>query len=515
VRLLETVLGALARYPENIVLRLLDAIRTNARRQIEILAEQDEELRRLWDVIDIVLAGMRGMIRFGLAYDPKGFDAVDDYDCIEWLRLNGASERALNSGFVRGLRGLAFAYEDGDFHKPRLAAGSALRGTMRMFFTYRGALFWKMRAGMGDVVFAPYYEVLKRRGVSFKFFHRLENVRLADSTRLAAGERPYVEALEFDVQAEVKDGREYAPLVEIRGLPCWPAKPDYGQLVDGERLDREGWDFESFWDRRKTGVKTLRVVNDFDFVILGVGIGAIPYVCREIVARDARWRAMVDHVKTVATQAFQVWTREGMEELGWDYPLGSISGFIPPFDTMADMRHLIPQENWPTKPGAIAYFCGVLPDPAIPPESTDVGYPGRRRDEVRRNAVHFLNHDIGHLWPKARRAPAHFRWELLASPAEQTPPAGDIEANESRFDSQFFTANVNPSDRYTLALPGSARYRISPLDNTYDNLTIVGDWTDCGYNSGCVEAAVMSGRLAAHAISQSPPLEDVIGYDHP
>jgi len=104
---------------------------------------------------------------------------------------------------------------------------------------------------------------------------------------------------------------------------------------------------------------------------------------------------------------------------------------------------------------------------------------------------------------------------LLASPAEQTPPAGDIEADESRFDSQFFTANVNPSDRYTLALPGSARYRISPLDNTYDNLTIVGDWTDCGYNSGCVEAAVMSGRLAAHAISQSPPLEDVIGYDHP
>ena len=35
-----------------------------------------------------------------------------------------------------------------------------------MFFTYRGALFWKMRAGMGDVVFAPFYEVLKRRGVS-------------------------------------------------------------------------------------------------------------------------------------------------------------------------------------------------------------------------------------------------------------------------------------------------------------------------------------------------------------
>ena len=86
---------------------------------------------------------------------------------------------------------------------------------------------------------------------------------------------------------------------------------------------------------------------------------------------------------------------------------------------------------------------------------------------------------------------------------------------EARFATQFWTANVNPSDRYVLSLPGSLKHRISPLDNSYDNLTIAGDWTDCGFNEGCVEAAVMSGRLAAHAISQSPPLEDIIGYDHP
>ena len=59
-----------------------------------------------------------------------------------------------------------------------LAAGVALRGAMRMFFTYKGALFWKMQAGMGDVVFAPLYEVLKRRGVRFEFFHKLTNVGL-------------------------------------------------------------------------------------------------------------------------------------------------------------------------------------------------------------------------------------------------------------------------------------------------------------------------------------------------
>ena len=32
---------------------------------------------------------------------------------------------------------------------------------------------------------------------------------------------------------------------------------------------------------------------------------------------------------------------------------------------------------------------------------------------------------------------------------------------------------------------------------------------------GCVEAAVMSGLLASHALSGSPALEEIIGYGHP
>ena len=53
------------------------------------------------------------------------------------------------------------------------------------------------------------------------------------------------------------------------------------------------------------------------------------------------------------------------------------------------------------------------------------------------------------------------------------------------------------------------------FDNSYDNLTVAGDWTACGLISGCVEAAVISGRLAAHALSGSPRLEDIVGFDHP
>jgi uncharacterized protein with NAD-binding domain and iron-sulfur cluster len=307
VSMLELVLGSLPQYSENTVLHLIDSIGANARCQLAVFTEADDEARRLWEIIDMVLATMQGIIRFGLLTDPRGLDAIDDYDWRDWLRLNGASDAALNSAFVRGIYALTFAYEDGDFDRPRLAAGAALRGTFRMLFTYRGSLFWRMHGGMGDVVFAPFYEVLKRRGVRFEFFHRLENVKLADAATLAPSEKPYVEALEFHVQAEVKRDAEYQPLVDVRGLPCWPAQPDYAQLVDGNRLAREGRDFESYWDQRKVRTKTLRVVDDFDFVVLGVGIGAIPHVCREIVARDPRWSAMVQHVKTVATQAFQIW----------------------------------------------------------------------------------------------------------------------------------------------------------------------------------------------------------------
>ena len=74
---------------------------------------------------------------------------------------------------------------------------------------------------------------------------------------------------------------------------------------------------------------------------------------------------------------------------------------------------------------------------------------------------------------------------------------------------------MRPSDRYVLSLPGASRFRISPLDRTFDNLTVTGDWTETGLNTGCVESAVISGMLASHALSGFPALEDIVGYDHP
>jgi len=509
VATLETMVGSLAQFPQNLLLRFLDVLAQNARTVFDQRLVERKALRRVWNVVDLTLATLRGIVRFGILTDPRGFDAIDEYDSREWLLLCGASPAAVDSGWVRALYDLGFSYEDGEASLPRVAAGQALRGTLRAFFTYRGSFFWRMRAGMGDAVFAPLYEVLKRRGVRFEFFHRLRNVGLGSVD--ANGAQPHVATLEFEVQARTKSGGEYAPLVDYDGLPSWPSQPLYEQLENEAELRRRHLESHSDSGGER---KILRVQSEFDLVVLGIGVAAVPHVCGEILARDARWRAMVDHVKTVATQAFQLWLRDDMSALGWPGEPINVAGFVEPFDTWADMRHLIALEKWPgtDRPRSLAYFCNVLAE-------SDAGSAGflrdgarHARDAVRRNAVRFLNEDIVHLWPNATRSAGRFRWDLLVDPGGSP---GDDAADESRFASQYWTANVNPSDRYALSLPGTIKYRISPLDETFDNLTIAGDWTACGFNAGCVEAAVMSGRLAAHAIAQSPPLEDIVGYDHP
>jgi uncharacterized protein with NAD-binding domain and iron-sulfur cluster len=490
-----------------------EAICSRLRTWLEDRLLADADHRFLWEIADLTLASLVGMIRRGLMFDPRGLDAIDDYECREWLMMNGASPRSVQSPFLRGLYDLSMGYENGNPDMPRLSAGQGLRGTLRTFFGYRGAFMWRMRAGMGDVVFAPLYEAARRRGVRFEFFHRLTNVGVPPGGPLSAGERTHVRSLTFDVQARTRAGLAYEPLVQVSGRPCWPSLPGFDQLDEGARFAAEDRDFECHWDRRRVGEKTLEVVRDFDLVVLGVGIGEVPYVCSEILARDERWRLMTREVKTVASQAFQVWLTEDLQNLGWRGPAYITGAFAKPFDTWCDMAHVVPEEAWPVRPRTSVYFCAVLPDAPVPPSEADTDYPARRANEVRSNAEAFLQGPIRQVWPGAFRTDGSFRWEILADPVGGADEK--LSADASRFASQYWRANVNPSDRHVMHTPGSYRYRISPLDLTYDNMTIAGDWTDSGFHSGCVEGAVMSGLLAAHALCGSPRLEDIIAYDHP
>jgi uncharacterized protein with NAD-binding domain and iron-sulfur cluster len=449
---------------------------------------RDQVARRLWQVAGLVLACARGAARDGLLNAPDGFAAIDHLDFREWLASHGASPETLDSSLVRGMYDLVFAYEGGDPERPRFAAGLGLFLASRLFFEYRGSIFWKMRAGMGEVVFAPLYEALRRRGVRFEFFSRVDQLHLSADRRSIA-------AVTIVRQAQLAAGvAAYDPLVTVRGLPCFPARPRREQL-SGE----PGAELESHWaDRHGEEPRRLTAGTDFDVVILATSLGMVPHICAELLADSPRWQQMVRNVPTVATQAAQLWLRHTDADLGVPHGSPTISGFVSPFQTYASMGHLLEHEEWPegVRPRAVAYLCSPLAD--------DVArQPGEAAAAVRRHAVEFLERCGGDVWPRAVDAAGGFRWDVLA---------GDERAQgRARLDAQYWTANVDPSDRYVQSPPGSAIHRLRADEAGYRNLFLAGDWTNCGLNAGCIEAAVLSGLQAANAVRGRPLLAGIAG----
>jgi uncharacterized protein with NAD-binding domain and iron-sulfur cluster len=441
---------------------------------------------------------VRGIVVDRLLERPEGYAAVDDVDYRDWLVRHGASRDTIESPLVRVVYDLVFGYEHGEESRPRFSAGTGLLLSGKMFFEYRGAIFWKMTAGMGEVVFAPLHDALRARGVRFRFFHRVDRLRLDDSgTRVAA--------VDLGVQVRLRgDPDSYEPLVEFDGLPCWPASPR-AELLDASgtgSLDT----LESHWsDVPDAGALTLRDREDFDDLVLAIPVGMHPFICRELIENPGtpQWRAMSDGVSTVATQTMQLWLTEDEQTLGWSERDVTTSGYPGAFHTYAAMSELIDAESWPVdeRPAALAYFCHVLPT-VPPPPSGDVSYPARELARVRAGAVQYLTDDVVHLWPNCR-VHGGFRWDLLA---------GSAAAGAARLDDQYLRANVDPSDRYVLSVPGTRQFRLRADASGYDNLWLAGDWTDNGLNAGCIEAAVVSGIQAANALRGRPLLDHVAGY---
>jgi hypothetical protein len=118
-------------------------------------------------------------------------------------------------------------------------------------------------------------------------------------------------------------------------------------------------------------------------------------------------------------------------------------------------------------PKNISYFCGPLND--VAGET-----PERSLARVAETSTAWLHDNIAFLLP---------RFDF------------------GRVIESFFRANVEPSERYVLSKKGTTRFRLPPGASGFDNLYLAGDWTDSGLNAGCVEAAVISGLLAAKAIT--------------
>ena len=460
--------------------RLLGAFRSWVWRHAIEPHLDDDALRSWFTRLDLALTLVIGVIADEV--HERGFDQLNDLELRDWLRSHGAQELTLDGPFVRASYSGAFAFLDGDINQPNLAAGVGLLWTMRQMLGYKGAVSWRMMAGMGDAVVAPIYQVLCRRGVQFRFFHRVtELIPSPDGARVGA--------IDLVRQAQpVAD--EYDPIVDVGGLACWPSTPRWDQIEDGAALAAAGVDFETDDGPAPTPLH-LEAGVDYDRIVLAVSVAAIPALCPQLLAdeRRPRFAAMLTNAATVMTQSFQVWMRHPSDQLGWPYGHFLASTYVEPLDTYCDMSHLLPVEDWDkAHVASIGYFCGVLAD-------EDGDTQARATTRAHDNAVAFLRDDSGVLWPDARSG-SSFAWDLLAAP-------DDIHG-ERRFDHQFWRANFAATERYVLSPAGSLQYRLAPGDSEWDNLVFAGDWTHTGLDLGCVEATVMSGMEASRALCGEP-----------
>jgi uncharacterized protein with NAD-binding domain and iron-sulfur cluster len=409
-----------------------------------------------------------------------GFDTINDQELAAWLRTHGANDRILDCAYVRAGFDYAFAYAGGQTNPPRrsIAAGVALRAFLRLLLTYHGALFFHMQGGMGEAVFAPLHEVLAARGVKFRFFHRVESLRLN-----AAGDQ--VEEIGIRIQATPTAGPDaYQPLVvDPNGHKVWPAAPLYDQLEDGANLSALGDDLESAWapDRGAPRI-VLQRGGQFDDVILGISVGALPDITADLRARKPRWAEMLASAATVPVAGVQLWSRRTAAEMGCPPPAALVTAYAQPFATWCDMSFLLAREVAANPPlRHLAYVCGPLPPQA--PQG-GVNFPRAQADRVAAASDSWLDHALAHLMPGAMSAGA---------------VAADFGVE------RYIRANASPSDHYVLSPPGSISKRLKPDASGVGNLYLAGDWTKNGLDAGAFEAAVMSGRQCARALTGGGP----------
>lgn len=440
---------------------------------------------KLWVTINLAGSMAVGFLSDGVLF--HGFESIDHRDFVQWLSGHGANEVTIGSGPVRAVHDAVFAYVNGDRDKPNIAAGTCLRALLRALTTYRGSVFYHLAAGAGDTVFAPLYEVLRRRGVKFQFFHRVAGIGLSP-------DRKSVGAIEILQQVKLRGGG-YEPLVDVDGLPCWPAAPLADQIAGGDELALSGVDLESPYsapwrDQRR---RTLIAGLDFDQVVLALPIGVIPYVAPDLVMESRAFGSMIANVGTVQTASFQLWLGSDLAELGWSSPPGVTerplaAAYVEPMGAWSDMTHLARFEAWPEggTPRTLAYFSGSLPQLGPTSPFTDTGFPARQRARVVSLSRKLLENDVGRLWPLATKSQGHgFRWDRVIS--------------------QHHRANVDPADLYVLSVAGSSRFRLRAGESGFENLVLAGDWVRTSLDVGCIEAAVEGGLLAAAAILGEAP----------
>lgn len=247
------------------------------------------------------------------------------------------------------------------------------------------------------------------------------------------------------------------------------------------------------------GTRTLVCGRDFDHVVLAMSHGPLAHVTSELSQASSSWKTMVERVLTTQTVGVQLWCRQDWKELGWPHPVPLITAYAQPIQTWGDFSQVLPREDWPAHEAAnsVSYLCGNLPDPGVIPGFSDHGFPQQQHDRVRDLAWQWTTDNSAVIWPNGAPpfSPTGLEWSRLA----------DVNGGNGRerFNAQFFRANISPSERYVLTVPGDTQYRMKQGKTPFSNVFVAGDYVFTGI-LGSIEASVMTGMMASRAISGWP-----------
>lgn len=151
-----------------------------------------------------IVAHLKGLYQAGIRNWEDDFTQLDHLEYRTWLRQNGASEESLAGGLIRAVYALAFSAEY------PMAAGTGARIALRTILGWKGAFYYKMNAGMGEVVIGPLYRACKNQGVRFGFGAHVSDLKIQGKT---------IEEVQVDWQSPPSFAHE--PQIMLEGKPVW------------------------------------------------------------------------------------------------------------------------------------------------------------------------------------------------------------------------------------------------------------------------------------------------------
>ncbi|MGL3213546.1 hypothetical protein [Bradyrhizobium sp. BR 1433] len=440
-----------------------------------------------------------------IVIEQRSIQQMDGEDFRRWLVRHGAEPLLVKqSPMVRALYDTMFQYPDGDIANASYGAGTAVQVLLRALGTYQGAVAWELQAGAGEVIVAPLFEILKQRDVEFRFFHKLTDIRVSSDGRS-------VDSLHFDVQAIPKSGYEWTvPIGD--GLSGWSSQPDWLHLD----VPPNGCvDFESFWCNERVGTDVKTRVDDFDDVVLAIPLGAFKkFTGNKSVERppgpglsgiEAKhepfddlynystgfWN-MAAKLRLVPSIAVQLWSTRSLADLGWPGQKPALVSGPNPLDIWADMFQLLRYERRAPPPYSLHYLCDVFPSKLYAAPQTS-----RHAQEMANllaylKTLDWLEHKAKFIWPKVMTNGA-FDWTVLYDDQDRH--------GYRRIRAQHVKANISPWDCCVATAAGTSAWRLKTDESGFKHLYLAGTWIDTGFNTECVETAVISGMQAARAIT--------------